>query len=145
MRGRYRFLQTKAGKTYFGRVGLEVQPGSETMEIVDALPDKVNTEEGEANRHTDPSWVVAALDGIRATMAYAQQMGLQVAGHRVVLDELIGSLVDTRDDVIRCAAGLALWEALNTPRPAPKAEFDGQRWNLVFPARSPTAVQEITQ
>jgi hypothetical protein len=141
MRGLCRFLRTRAGRTYFAKVGLEVQPGAETMEVVDALPEHVDADAGEVNRHSASAWVAAALDGIWATLAYAQQVGVLAAPCRVQIDQLVGSPVDTREDVVHCAAGLAVWDAVGAPSPGPEENFDGQEWSLVFPARVPSPVQ----
>jgi hypothetical protein len=145
MRGYCRFLRTKGGRSYFARVWLEVLPGGETVKVVDALPESVDPDAGEVNRHTAPGWVAAALEGIRATLAYAQQTGVLVTGCSVALEKMVGSVVDTRDDVVRCAAGLAVWDALGSPGLAPEADFDGQGWKLVFPTRVPGPAQGIAQ
>jgi hypothetical protein len=134
MRGHYRFLQTKGGRCYFAQVWVTVQLGGETLEAVDALPERVDPDQGEVNRRTAPTWVTAALDGIRATLAHAQQTGVLSTGCLVTLEKLVGSVIDTGEDAIRCAAGLAVWDALGSPAHAPEAQFDGQSWNLAIPA-----------
>ena len=111
------------------------------MEAVDALPERVDPDAGEVNGRTAPSWVAAALEGIRATLAHARQAGVLATGCRLALEKVVGSLIDTREDTVRCAAGLAVWEALGSPACAPDAEFDGQSWNLVFPAPVGSPVQ----
>lgn len=141
MTGHYRFLRTKGGRSYFARVGVEIQAGGEEIEVVDGLPEATNPDKGEVNRHSAPHWVVAALEGIRTSLDHARQSGVLTTGYRAVLDELVGSVVDTREDVVRCAAGLAVWEALGLPDLSPEAEFDGQKWKLVFPAHVPSPAQ----
>jgi hypothetical protein len=144
MRDQYRFLRTKAERCYFARVGLEVPPGGDTVEVVDALPARADTDQGEVNRLTAPAWVAGAMNGIRTTLTHAQETGVLVTGCRVTLNRLLGTAVDTRADVVRCAAGLAAWDALGDPDPGPVAAFDGQRWNLIFPARVPNPVQGMS-
>jgi len=134
MRGHYRFLQTKHGKCHFASVCVTVRPGGETIEAVDALPEGVDPDKGEVNRRTAPGWVTAAVEGIRATLEHARQTGVLALGCTVTLEKLVGSVADTREDAIRCAAGLAVWNALGSPPCAPEAEFHGQSWTLVFPA-----------
>jgi hypothetical protein len=145
MRGHYRFLQTKRGKCYFAQVWVNVQPGGETFEAVDALPERVDSDQGEVNLRTAPTWVTAALEGIRATLPHARQTGVLATGCLVVLEKLVGSVIDTREDTIRCAAGLAVWDALGSPACAPEAEFDGRSWNLIFPACIGSPAQGISR
>lgn len=144
MTGHHRFLHTR-GRSYFARVWVEASADGETVDVVDALPDSVNAEAGEFNRRTAPTWVAAALDGIRQTATYARQTGLLGAGCRVELTRLVGSVLDTRDDVVRCAAALAVWDGLGLPGPLPEVEFDGQSWRVRFPARVPGPVEGITR
>jgi hypothetical protein len=134
MKGHYRFLQTKGGRCYFAQVWVTVQLGGETIEAVDALPERVDPDQGEVNRRTAPTWVTAALSGIRATLAHARQTGVLTRGCLVTLEKLVGSVIDTGEDAVQCAAGLAVWDTLGSPACAPKAQFDGHSWNLVFPA-----------
>lgn len=141
MRGHYRFLQTKKGRCYFARVWVDVQPGGEKIELVDALPECADLDAGEVNRRTAPNWVAAAIEGIRATLNYARQIGVLATGCHVTLEKLQGSAIDTREDTVRCAAGLAVWQALGSPASAPEAEFDGESWKLVFPASVGSPVQ----
>ena len=141
MKGCYRFLRTRGGKCSFARVWVDVQPGGQILDVRDALPEQVDREAGEVNRGSAPTWVVAALEGIRATLVHAQQGGILATGGRAILCKLVGSVIDTREDAIRCAAGLALWDALGSPPCAPEAEFDGQCWKLVFPACAGSTAQ----
>ncbi len=110
------------------------------MEVLDALPEKVDHDAGEVNGQTAPGWVTAALDGIRATLAYARRANVVVTGCRAMLNKIVGTTVDTRDDVVRCAAGLAVWDALGSPVPPPDVKYDGDKWDLDFPAPIPTPV-----
>lgn len=143
MMGHYRFLHTR-GRSYFARVWVEASAVNGTVEVVDTLPDPVNAEVGEFNRRTAPTWVAAALDGIRQTATYARQACLLGVGCRGELTKLVGSVLDTRDDVVRCAAALAAWDGLGLPGPASEVEFDGQNWRVQFPARVPGPVEGIT-
>lgn len=133
MKSNCRFLRVKEGISYFAQVWLDLCPGGESIEIVNALPEQVNADTGEANQQSAPMWVAAALNGIRAALAHAQQVGVLTTGCRVDLLKLVGSFIDTREDVVRCAAALAVWQGLGSPPFAPEAEFDGQRWDLLFP------------
>jgi hypothetical protein len=145
MRGHYSFLRTTGGRSYFARVWVEVDPGGETLDVEDALPERVDPDTGEVNRQSAPGWVAAALEGIQATLAHARQAGILTKGCRVVLEKVVGSVVDTREDTVRCAAALAVWEAFGSPACAPEAEFDGQNWKLVFPASVGIPVQGLSR
>ena len=143
MTGHHRFLHTHHGKSFFARVWVEVHDHG-WDEIVDALPDLVNSEAGEFNRHSAPTWVAAALNGIGQALNHARQTGLLGAVCRLELTRLIGSVLDTRDDVVRCAAALAAWDGLGLPGPGPEAEFNGQSWELQFPAAILGSAEGIT-
>jgi hypothetical protein len=145
MKGYYRFLRTRRGKCSFACVWVDVEFGGESLTAEDALPEQVDREAGEYNQRSAPTWVAAALEGIQAALAHARQVGIVANGCRVTLCKLVGSVIDTREDAIRCAAGLAVWDALGAPPCAPEAEFDGQSWRLVFPACAGNSAQGSTQ
>jgi hypothetical protein len=125
------------------RVGLVIHVGGERIEVGDGLPRITSPDKAKMNYQFAPDWVTAALEGIRESLVQARQAGVLTTGCRAVLEELLGTLLDTREDVVRCAAGLAVWEALGVPEMAPEAEFDGQTWRLVFPAKIPSPAQGI--
>jgi hypothetical protein len=137
-------MRVQDGSTYFSRVEVEITPGGAVVEVVDALPEEVDTSNGEVNRLIEPAWVSAALDGIRDVLSRAGQNGPSASGCRAALVRLIGTVADTREDVIRCAAGLAAWNALGADSPAPEAVFDGRRWVLQYPAPIPAAADGVT-
>jgi hypothetical protein len=134
MNASFRFLRCKDGKTYFARVGLDVCPNGNGITVEDALPPKADADAGEVNANTAPTWVAAARDGIRTAVEHARDRGLVPGGCHVRLTELVGTLVDTREDVIRCAAALAAWQAIGAPEPGPDTAFNGVAWTLLFPA-----------
>ena len=144
MTGNCRFLRVRGGICYFAQVRVEVYPGHAPLEVEDQLPEQVDAEIGEVNRQTAPTWVPAALEGIRATVAEAAARGTLPSGGKVALTRLVGSFVDTRDDVVRCAAILAAWEGLGLPEPSPEVVFDGQAWTVRWPVRLENPVHEIT-
>ncbi len=135
MNGDYRFLRVKAGVSHFAHVGVEMTPGGTAREVVDDTPRSVNRDSGEANRPSAPSWVSAALDGMREVLDAAARAGVGPAGYRAALVKLVGTAADTRDDVVRCAAGLATWQALGSPEPVPEAVYSDDAWSLHFPNR----------
>ncbi len=132
MRGEHRFLRTKSGVSYFARVEVEIVTGETNSEVEDALPDNVDTNAGEVNSRVQPSWVQAALEGIRAAMDRTGQNGSAHGHYHASLIRLQGTISDTREDVIRCAAGLAAWKALGSEGPAPETAFDGKHWVLEY-------------
>ncbi len=134
MKGNCRFLRTKAGKSYFASVGLEVLPDGNGVTVEDALPQKVDADAGEVNRHTAARWVSAAQAGIHDAVDHARGLGLLAAGCRIQLTKLIGSFVDTREDVVHCAAALAFWQAIGGPEPGPTVAFESEAWKVLFPA-----------
>ena len=134
MKANYRFLRVKAGKSYFAQLELNVLPDGNGVTFENASPEKPNVDAGEMNVHTAPTWVSAAQEAIRDAVDHARAQGLLPAGCHVRLVKLIGSFVDTRDDVVRCAAALAAWQGVGGTEPRPEAEFDGTTWRLLFPA-----------
>ena len=134
MKGHCRFLRVQGGKCYFAHVELDVFPDSNGITLDETMPEKVNADAGEVNEQTAPTWVASAQEGIHAAIDQARPLGLLPGGCRVRLTKLVGSFVDTREDVVRCAAALATWQGLGGPEPGPEAVFNGQVWNLLFPA-----------
>lgn len=112
---------------------MDVAPTTGLTEVIDVLPDAVDQDAGEVNRRAAPAWVVAALDGIREALDAARVAGGDTTPRLARLVKLVGADADTRDDAIRCAAGLATWEALGSPQPGPEVTFDGRGWSLRYP------------
>ena len=128
----FRFMRQK-GKPAFARVWVDGEAdGNGAAVVADALPDRVNPDEGEVNARTAPGWVAAALEGITQVLEHARQAGW-VSAPQVRLVKLVGTVADTTEDAVRCAAGCATWKALQLPDPGPEAEFDGVRWHILFP------------
>jgi hypothetical protein len=153
MKGEYRFRKVQGGRMYFARVEVEVVPCGDAVAVVNGLPETADPDAGEVRRGLDPSWEEAALDGIRIALGWAGYDGSQAepvlkkvplaplaavgSGSRAVLLRLVGTLADTRPDVIRCAAALATWRALGAAGPEPEFSFDGRLWSLSFRAAQP--------
>lgn len=132
MRGHCRFLRTKGGASYFAQVEVEVQPVGQELEIVYSLPEQVDFGEGEVNWETARSWVEAGLEGARDALTFARDAGVLRAGCRVELVKVVGTPADTREDVVRCAAGLAAVQGLGCPELTAEARLDGNQWTLHF-------------
>ena len=144
MIGECRFMRVKGGITHFAHVEVEITPGGQMVEVVDALPEQVDPDNGEVNRRSEPSWVGAALDGIRDVLGRAWRNGPSGAGCRASLVRLVGTAADTREDIVRCAAGLAAWQALGAEGTGPNAVFDGRRWVLHYPATVPSSADGVS-
>jgi hypothetical protein len=140
----YRFLQTKAGRTRFARVEVTVTPGGDSVAVVNDLPEKTAPGSGELARGLDPSWETAALDGIREALGRASRNGTPGTGCRVDLVRVIGSLVDTTPDAIRCAAALATWRAFDKAGPEPELFFDGGLWSVRYPPTQPSPAEGVS-
>jgi hypothetical protein len=145
MKGEYRFLKVKGGRCYFAHAEVEVTPGGKAIEVFDALPERTDPGTGEVARGTDPSsWVSAALDGIREALGYSGLNGVAGTSCRAALVRLVGTVADTRADVVRCTAGLAAWRALGREGPGPEAVFDGRLWTLQYPAPVPSPGEGVS-
>jgi hypothetical protein len=134
MRGEYRFLKHTQGRCRFAAVAVEAVPAGDQMTVVDELPEQVRRAEGEVNRHSEPVWVAAALEGMREAASAVHPNGVAGTGFRLSLVRLVGTLADTTEDAVRCAAGLAAWRSLRPEGPAPEPQLEGTVWKLHFPA-----------
>ena len=141
MKGQSRFLKTEAGISYFARVWVEAEVAGTGVQVENALPEITEAGSGEVNRNSAQDWVDAALDGMRAAGEFARGSNGSNGGHRLKLTRLVGTDVDTRADVVRCAAALAAWQALGVAANAPEPQFDGREWTLAFPAPTHTAAE----
>jgi len=143
-KGEYRFLLTKAGRTRFARVEVMITLGGDTLEVTNNLPDKADPRSGAMARGFDPLWEEAALEGIREALDRTGHEGTPGAGCHAALTGLVGALVDTTPDAVRCAAGLAAWRALGLDGPEPEPTFDGRLWSLHFPAVRTSPVEGVS-
>ncbi len=140
MKGQCRFLKTEAGITFFARAWVDAEAAGSGAGVENALPEATEAGSGEVARRSEPSWVEAALDGMRAVSEYTHADG----EYRLRLIRLVGTAVDTRADVVRCAAALAAWQALGVAATPPEPQFDGREWTLAFPAPAARAVAEVS-
>jgi hypothetical protein len=129
----HRFMKTVGGITYFARVRFDVRAEGDELRIADSIPPAVNADAGEVTAATHPGWVAAALEGAREA-AHLLRARKSIRGARIDLVSLIGSVVDTREDVIRCAAHAAVWTALAPHEPPPAFALTGGEWRLALPS-----------
>jgi len=133
MVSKYKFLRTVDGISYFARVWVEVDLDSGIVEVVDAIGRNANSNEGEYDAQTASSWVNAALEGASAAAEYLINAGFIQNGCLVRIMRLVGSIVDSREDVISCAAALATWQAACPHWPLPEPFFERGAWKLKYP------------
>jgi hypothetical protein len=147
MKSQHRFLQVRNGVTYFAHVEVEATELGTTSAIEDHLPDHPNAAEGEANKQTAPHWVKAAMQGMQEAVQFARDHGVTVPAWRLALTKLLGTPVDTREDVVRCAAYLATLSALGhqDALPCGKVVFGNGQWTVQFPSLTASSVQGTSQ
>jgi hypothetical protein len=133
MSNNYTFLRTVSGISYFARVWIDAILNSGTLEVIDAIGKNVNPNEGEVDADAAPSWVAAALEGAREAAEYLARAGCIQNGCIVRVVRLVGSVADSREDVIACAAALATWQAVCPYLPIPKPVFERGIWKLRYP------------
>ena len=132
MTSTYRFRRVKNGVCHFAAIELDIRMGGDEIAIVDALSPTVNRDDGEVTGATHPSWVKAALDGIKDAVESAEQLGALTTGCSVELRRLVGTDVDTREDAIRCAAAEAVAKGLDIPNFEVVANYIGNAWQPAF-------------
>jgi hypothetical protein len=126
----FRLLSTIGGVTYFARVWVCSEDGSDTTEVIDAISE-VNPDVGEVNSAMEPLWVNAALQGARDAVAELKKQGLVRNECIVKITKIVGSVLDTRQDVVRCAAAIATWKSLCPKVAHPKPKFESGTWKLL--------------
>jgi hypothetical protein len=101
--GRYRFLKTRGGITGFASVTVESTPAPELTVSWDPRI--------APNLYRD--YGTAAREGVTAAFrAHQKRGGLP---QQVQISELLETVVDTRPDAVRCAAGIAAWKSWGWP------------------------------
>ncbi|MFO0807654.1 MAG: hypothetical protein U0746_03440 [Gemmataceae bacterium] len=136
MIGRHKFRRIRGGVASFAEVWVDVSPAPGLPQVEDGLPAAPDTDAGEVNARIDPTWVNAALAGVRTALA-ARAATNGGTAYRAVLVRVVGTAADTLPDAVSCAAGLATWEALGSPEPRPTPVHDGTAWTLDYPVAVP--------
>jgi hypothetical protein len=77
--------------------------------------------------------VKAALAGAREAAEYLANAGFVENGCVVRIVRLVGSVIDSREDVIACAATLATWQALCPQLRLPEPVFEKGNWKVKYP------------
>jgi hypothetical protein len=129
----YKFLRTVDGISYFARVSVDVAIDSGTVKVVDAIGNNLDSGQGEYNANSAPSWVKAALAGAREAAEYLANAGFAENGCIVHIVRLVGSVADSREDVVACAAALATWQALCPQLRLPEPVFEKGGWKVKYP------------
>jgi hypothetical protein len=129
----YKFLRTVDGISYFARVWVNVDINSGTVKVVDAIGNNVDPDEGEYNANSAPLWVKAALAGAREAAEYLANAGFAENGCIVHIVRLVGSITDSQEDVVACAAALATWQALCPQLRLPEPVFEKGNWKVKYP------------
>ena len=133
----YRFLKSKEGRSWFAKVAVRAAKQADGSRVLQAIPDKVKEGDGEVNMGSCPSWVLAAVEGASEALAVAEQSRRITEHFLVEITRVVGSLVDTNEDVVKCAAALATWQTLfPTACDEAQAQFDTnrKRWSVHYPS-----------
>jgi hypothetical protein len=110
MKGKGRFLKTRAGGAYFAVVDVEVNESSDGIQAIESLgpADPANSV---IILEMEPAWVRAAMRGARDIATRLARDHILTHGCRVAVKRICRTLADTSEDVVACAAGLATWQA----------------------------------
>ena len=122
-RAEAKFLRVSSGIVCFARVGLDFVPnatGSARIRFAMVEPDRNH---GEVDERSAPAWAQAAREGVEQALSI-----LELDPARVVsITKLAGTIVDTTEDSVRCAAGLATAQLFGREI----AISDARPWRLV--------------
>jgi len=124
MIGTYKFLRSYRGRLYFARIRLEVNSSQVAGVVV---------ERGRGLVDVPEIWVRAALNGARDAFG-APEIAEKGTGWSVVVEQIDGTVADTTEDTIECAAAIAVYAAILPESPCPEVIFE-DRWTLT--QRSP--------
>jgi hypothetical protein len=134
----HRLLTCNEGCCSSAKVVVRVTRQADPSRVVQAIPEQVQAAEGEVNFASFPSWVVAAVQGAAEALARAEQSG-RIPGHYLVeVARVVGSLVDTTEDTVKCAAAVATWRALFPTachEARPQVDPNTRRWSVHYPTK----------
>ena len=127
----YTFIKTDQNVTSFARVQVEFIPRNNQhgIKICEAIIEPVNREAGEFAPNERTSWFSAALNAMKVVADKAATIGVD---GELRLRKLIGSITDTSDDAVSCAAGLAAFRLLIPTHPMPVVS-EKRPWELIWP------------
>lgn len=133
----YRLLKSKEGRCWFAKVAVRATQQAGDSRVLQAIPDKVKEDDGEVNMASCPSWVLAAVEGASEALAVAE-LSRRITDHFLVeITRVVGSLVDTTEDAIKCAAALATWQTLFPTachEAQPQIDTNTKRWSVHYPS-----------
>ena len=129
MISQYRFLKVREGICFFAAVWVEVIPEPAENRVVVAIPDNVNPDDGEVTLLTGRSWVLAAHRGAQLALDLLSAIDMLESKYLVKILKVVGTDIDTTEDVVLCSAALATCEAIAPQKPLFELVFDGT-WRL---------------
>lgn len=135
MLGEFKFLKSKEGRTNFAKVTVRVTKSEEKNCVIANIGEKVDWERGEVNMTSDPAWVKAALEGASEALHFAERSRRINDHYLVEITRVVGLLVDTKEDAVKCAAALATWQCLFPGNPECQIKFDNdsKKWTIQYP------------
>lgn len=121
-----KFLKTSAGVTAFARVEVEFRSDAthRQVEVRLALAHEPKRDDGEVNEQTAPDWCRAAVVGVNTALSILAD----VAPGTILITRIQGTVVDTTEDAVACAAGLATARAFGRVQ---LAISDRPPWKLI--------------
>jgi hypothetical protein len=124
----YKILRTVGGITYFALVSVRVETCTEGTETIADLSEP-DEEAGEVSSTTEPTWVKAAIAGAMSAVDHLRKAGRIHDEYQIRITRIVGSVLDTRDDVVECAATIATLLAFDGHCDI-EPTFDGTRWRV---------------
>lgn len=127
----YKFLSTKHGVTYFASVYVESITGTKETNVFETIKE-AKPEKGEVDTTTAPSWVAAAKSGAFSALNTLKSKGLLNDECEIHITKIIGSILDTNEDTVKCASEIATWKTLCPNIQPPVPYFENGIWHLKY-------------
>lgn len=119
---KYRFFKVQDGKSHFAAVEVETRLGKRSIEILDTA--KLN----DRGYRQPQEWVESATRGAYDAICAAEAAG--TPAHDAVITALLGTIVDTTQGAVYCAAYMATWQDLGLDVARVVITFRNSAWEL---------------
>jgi hypothetical protein len=131
----YSFIRSFGGRTRCAKVGVRVTRQADQHGVIQSIDNNVSREAGEVNMKSEPSWVTAAMYGATEAVEIASRSGTRKEHYFIEIVKVVGTLLDTTDDAVRCAATIATWRNILPGSSDLTVEFDedSNEWKIKFP------------
>lgn len=116
------FIKVFRGQPRMARVRLEYVPNSTLASFDIQLGNVVET---------DPEWTAAVISGVQKGIEYFHTIGIGGEYGNIIVEAIIGNLLDTTPDALECAAFVVLCDLLIPQHPLPPLSATPP-WRFLF-------------